>query len=86
ASLTDTSNGRLVWSQRFDRDLVDIFRLRDQVGSEIVSILDKEVDRAEQARTFQVPWESLETWQLVRRGRWHMNRRTRRDTDIALDF
>ncbi|OHV88183.1 adenylate/guanylate cyclase domain-containing protein [Mesorhizobium sp. ORS 3428] len=86
ASLTDTSNGRLVWSQRFDRDLVDIFRLRDQIGSEIVSILDKEVDRAEQVRTFQVPWESLETWQLVRRGRWHMNRRTRRDTEIALEF
>jgi len=86
ASLTDTSNGRLVWSQRFDRDLIDIFGLRDQIGSEIVSILDKEVDRAEQARTFQVPWESLETWQLVRRGRWHMNRRTRRDTEIALEF
>ncbi|CDX17858.1 Adenylate cyclase [Mesorhizobium sp. ORS 3324] len=86
ASLTDASNGRLVWSQRFDRDLVDIFSLRDQIGSEIVSILDKEVDRAEQARTFQVPWESLETWQLVRRGRWHMNRRTRRDTEIALEF
>ncbi|WP_292201199.1 adenylate/guanylate cyclase domain-containing protein, partial [Mesorhizobium sp.] len=86
ASLTDTSNGRLVWSQRFDRDLIDIFRLRDQIGSEIVSILDKEVDRAEQVRTFQVPWESLETWQLVRRGRWHMNRRTRKDTEIALEF
>lgn len=85
-SLADTSNGRLVWSQRFDRDLVDIFKLRDQIGSEIVSMLDKEVDRAEQARTFQVPWESLETWQLVRRGRWHMNRRTRGDTEIALDF
>ncbi|RRI03904.1 adenylate/guanylate cyclase domain-containing protein [Mesorhizobium tamadayense] len=86
ASLADTSNGRLVWSQRFDRDLVDIFSLRDQIGSEIVSILDKEVDRAEQVRTFQVPWESLETWQLVRRGRWHMNRRTRKDTEIALEF
>ncbi len=33
-----------------------------------------------------MPWESLETWQLVRRGRWHMNRRTRGDTEIALDF
>ncbi|WP_246749800.1 hypothetical protein [Mesorhizobium caraganae] len=85
-SLADASNGRLVWSQRFDRDLVDIFNLRDQIGAEIVSILDKEVDRAEQARTFQVPWESLETWQLVRRGRWHMNRRTRGDTEMALEF
>ena len=85
-SLADASNGRLVWSQRFDRDLVDIFKLRDQIGSEIVSILDKEVDRAEQMRTFQVPWESLESWQLVRRGRWHMNRRTRGDTETALEF
>ncbi|MGX9144521.1 adenylate/guanylate cyclase domain-containing protein [Mesorhizobium sp. 128a] len=85
-SLADASNGRLVWSQRFDRELVDIFNLRDQIGAEIVSILDKEVDRAEQARTFQVPWESLETWQLVRRGRWHMNRRTRGDTETALEF
>jgi tetratricopeptide (TPR) repeat protein len=44
------------------------------------------VEQAEQARTFQVPWESLETWQLVRRGRWHMNRRTRGDTETALEF
>ena len=56
-SLADTSNGRLVWSQRFERGLVDIFNLRDQIGAEIVSILDKEVDRAEQVRTFQVPWK-----------------------------
>jgi TolB-like protein/class 3 adenylate cyclase len=84
ATLADTSNGRLVWSRRFDRDLTDIFDLQDQVGSEIVSMLENEVDRVEQVRTFQVPWESLETWQLVRRGRWHMQRRTRTDTDLAL--
>jgi adenylate cyclase len=86
ASLVDASNGRLVWSRRFERELVDIFKLQDEIGSEIVSILEKEIDRVEQARTFQVPWESLETWQLVRRGRWHMNRRTRRDTELALEF
>ncbi len=86
ASLVDASNGRLVWSRRFERELVDIFKLQDEIGSEIVSMLEKEVDRVEQARTFQVPWESLETWQLVRRGRWHMSRRTRKDTELALEF
>jgi TolB-like protein/class 3 adenylate cyclase len=86
ANLVDASNGRLVWSRRFERELVDIFQLQDEIGSEIVSILEKEVDRVEQARTFQVPWESLETWQLVRRGRWHMSRRTRKDTELALEF
>jgi TolB-like protein/class 3 adenylate cyclase len=86
AALTDASNGRLVWSRRFERPLTDIFDLQDELGGEIVSILEKEVDRVEQVRTFQVPWESLETWQLVRRGRWHMQRRTREDTTLALEF
>lgn len=86
AALTDASNGRLVWSRRFERPLTDIFHLQDELGGEIVSILEKEVDRVEQVRTFQVPWESLETWQLVRRGRWHMQRRTREDTTLALEF
>ncbi|MDP3896450.1 MAG: adenylate/guanylate cyclase domain-containing protein [Mesorhizobium sp.] len=86
ASLADTSNGRLVWSRRFERPLADIFALQNEIGGEIVAILEKEVDRVEQARTFQVPWESLETWQLVLRGRWHMARRTSQDTDLALEF
>lgn len=85
-ALADTTNGRLVWSRRFERDFTDMFDLQDEIGSEIVSMLEKEVDRVEQVRTFQVPWESLETWQLVRRGRWHMQRRTRKDTELALEF
>jgi adenylate cyclase len=84
-SLTDASNGRLVWARRFERHFADVFGLQDEVGSELVTMLEKEVDRAEQVRTFQVPWESLETWQLVRRGRWHMQRRTRKDTELALE-
>lgn len=85
-ALVDTSNGRLVWSRRFDRALDDVFALQNEIGSEIVSILEKEVDRVEQARTFQVPWESLETWQLVLRGRWHMARRTSEDTELAYEL
>ncbi|WP_353018191.1 adenylate/guanylate cyclase domain-containing protein [Mesorhizobium sp. M0907] len=85
-SLADASNGRVVWSRRFDRDFAGIVDLQDEIGAEIVSMLEKEVDRAEQVRTFQVPWESMETWQLVRRGRWHMQRRTREDTELAFEF
>ena len=85
-TLVDSPNGRLIWSRRFDRALNDIFALQNQIGAEIVSILEKQVDRVEQARTFQVPWESLETWQLVLRGRWHMARRTSQDTELALEF
>lgn len=85
-SMADASNGHLIWSRRFDRQLADIFELQNEIGGEIVSMLEKEVDRVEQTRTFQVPWESLETWQLVLRGRWHMARRTSQDTELAREF
>ena len=85
-TLADASNERIVWSRRFDRQLAGIFDLQNEIGGEIVSLLEKEVDRVEQARAFQAPWESLETWQLVLRGRWHMARRSGEDTRLALDF
>lgn len=84
--LDDASTGRSIWSRRYDRDMTDMFDMQGEIGGEIVATLEKEVDRVEQARTFRVPWESLETWQLVRRGRWHMQRRTREDTARALEF
>lgn len=85
-ALDDASTNRNIWSRRFDRPFTGILDMQSEIGNEIVAMLEKEVDRVEQARTFRVPWESLESWQLVRRGRWHMQRRSREDTDLALEF
>lgn len=84
AALEDIKLGRLLWTRRFDGEISNVLELQKKVGSQIITILEGQVERVEQARTFQVPWEDLETWQLVRRGRWHMNRRTSEDTRLAL--
>lgn len=84
--LDDASTSRRLWTGRFDRPFAGMLAMQDEIGNEIVGILEKEVENVEQARTFRVPWESLETWQLVRRGRWHMARRTREDTEQAYEF
>lgn len=84
-TLTDAANERLMWSREFECPPSDVAILHHEIGGVIVATLEKEVERAEQARAFQVPWENLETWQLVRRGRWHMQRRTRKDTILALE-
>jgi adenylate cyclase len=83
--LEDVMAGRVLWTRQFDGEFSKIADLQDRVGSQIVAILEGQVDRAEQTRAFQMPWEDLETWQLVRRGRWHMNRRTSPDTRLALE-
>ncbi|MCO6049572.1 adenylate/guanylate cyclase domain-containing protein [Mesorhizobium sp. RP14(2022)] len=85
-ALEDAAHGRLLWRGTYERPLEALGELQAEVGREIVAMLAKEVDRFEQARSFQAPHERLDTWQLVSRGRWHMNRRTRRDTQTALAF
>ncbi|WP_262332936.1 adenylate/guanylate cyclase domain-containing protein [Bosea sp. BH3] len=86
ASLADSSNSRVIWAGRLERRLDEVQRLQRELGGEIVSRLESEVDRVEQVRTFQVQPEALSTWQLLRRGRWHMQRRTSGDTAQALAY
>ena len=39
AQLTDTKNGGQVWSDRYDRELIDIFALQDELTQNIVRVL-----------------------------------------------
>lgn len=86
AVLDDVVAGRTIWAGRFDQPMSGLLAIEDQIGAELADVLAKEVDRVEQRHSYQVAWESLESWQLVRRGRWHMSRLTREDTDVALDL
>ncbi len=85
-TLDDVSSGRTIWSRRYNRDSDAIRAMQDEIGGEIVSTLANELDRAEQVRSFHLPWENLGTWQLVARGRFHMSRRTSADTMLAFEF
>jgi class 3 adenylate cyclase/tetratricopeptide (TPR) repeat protein len=86
AMLEDIVDHRTLWAGHFEVFAEGLPMMPKEMGSEIVVALAKEVDRVEQSRAFHLPLENLDTWQLVRRGRWHMARRTRDDTDTALQF
>ncbi len=49
AQLVDTQNGGHIWSDRFDRELKDIFALQDELTQRIVSVLQIKLDGAEAA-------------------------------------
>ncbi len=49
AQLADTKNGGHIWSDRFDRELKDIFALQDELTQSIVSVLQIKLDGAEAA-------------------------------------
>jgi TolB-like protein/cytochrome c-type biogenesis protein CcmH/NrfG len=76
AQLVDT-DGRVLWSVRFDEALADLFTLQDKITAEVAGALAIRVSEHEQRRVFAKPTESLEAYDLVLRARPAFQRPTR---------
>lgn len=50
AQLIDTRDGRHLWSGRYDRKLVDIFRIQDEIATEVVKAMQGALPATEQER------------------------------------
>ncbi|UCG05571.1 MAG: adenylate/guanylate cyclase domain-containing protein [Desulfobacterales bacterium] len=52
AQLVDALTGNHLWAERYDRDLIDIFALQDDITMKILTALQVELTMGEQARVF----------------------------------
>jgi TolB-like protein/DNA-binding winged helix-turn-helix (wHTH) protein/cytochrome c-type biogenesis protein CcmH/NrfG len=71
------SNGRVLWSARFDEPLADLFALQDRITTEIAGALAIRVAEVERRRVLAKPTESLEAYDCVLRVRPALQRPTR---------
>jgi len=67
--LSDPAQGRILWTQQFDRDLGDVFAMQDEITRRIVGVLEVRLTKAEQERVSKKATESLEAYDHVLRGR-----------------
>ena len=76
AQLSSTTDGRLLWSQRYDRTLDDVFAIQDEIARTIVTTLRATsfADLAEPARRRGTA--SVAAYGLYLRGRFEYNKRT----------
>ena len=74
--LIGTADGFVLWSERFDRELKDIFTVQDQITDSIVVALRGRL-AADNGRTSDAPRRTnVETYRLYLEGRYHWNKRT----------
>jgi len=66
--LTEQSSGKQLWSERFDRDLTDLFAIQDELGPKIVGILPAKVSEAELRRMAQRHTRNLQAYEYFQRG------------------
>jgi serine/threonine-protein kinase len=74
AQLTNTADGYQIWSQRFDRELKDIFAIQDDIAATVVDTLKLKL-RSEQPAERR-HGGNLESYNLYLKGRFHWNKQT----------
>ena len=72
AQLINATTGIHIWAEHYDRELVDIFTVQDEITQNVISSIHPKLDWAEIQRAQQKPAESLDAWDYVLRGRWHL--------------
>jgi TolB-like protein/lipoprotein NlpI len=57
-----------VWSERFDRDMIDIFELQDEISDMVSSRIEAELGLIEQRKAERKPRKNLGAWDLYQLG------------------
>ena len=79
AQLNDATTESHIWAEQFDRKLVDVFAVQDEITNAIVAAVEPQIYAAENFRAQRKPPASLDAWDLLMRALSHYWRVTRED-------
>lgn len=86
ARLTDTETGAQLWSERYDRDLTDIFAIQDQLTESLVGHLSPELYAAEHARLKRRHPKSLDAWECFVNALHHYGQQSQDGSKAAIEL
>jgi TolB-like protein len=83
AQLNDAATGSHVWAEHYDRDLLDVFAVQDEITDAIVMAIEPQIYAAENFRSRRKPPNNVDAWDLLMRALSHHWRITREDSIAA---
>lgn len=84
--LSDTRDGRVVWSDRFRAPMDGVHEVREQIVSAVVNALDLEIPLSEARRAALSAPQNLDAWSAFHLGLRHLYRFTREGAAHAADL
>jgi TolB-like protein/Tfp pilus assembly protein PilF len=84
SQLLDGASGNHIWSERYDRELTDIFALQDEITASVASAIEPKLLAAEGLRTETRSTEDLDAWDLVARALSYFWKLTAADSATAI--
>ncbi|SFN64718.1 adenylate/guanylate cyclase [Roseovarius lutimaris] len=76
AQLIEAATGHQIWSDKYDRDIEDIFELQDDITRCLVTGLTPEIGAHERIISRGKPTDSLSAWELCQKGLAEIDMRT----------
>jgi hypothetical protein len=86
AQLVEAETGKHIWAERYDRDLVDIFAVQDEITEAVTLAVAPAIADAELHRAMRKPPGSLDAWAAYQRGLWHSGKANAEDNALAETF
>ena len=76
AQLINVEDGYHLWSERYDRDLDDVFAIQDEVTLAVVDHMKVKLPSKEKQKLKKQPTDNPEAYQLYLKGRYFTNKRS----------
>jgi non-specific serine/threonine protein kinase len=83
AQLVDTQTDFPLWSERYDREMKDVFEVQDEIARKIAEALRITLSPQEVEALAAKPTENLQAYDLFLRGKSYARRLTRQDLEFA---
>ena len=84
--LVDTKTDFPLWSERYDREMEDVFEVQDEIARKIAGALRVTLSPQEEEDLAAKPTENLQAYDLYLRGKSYARRLTRQDLEFALQM
>jgi serine/threonine-protein kinase len=84
--LIKISDGYHLWSDRYDRELSDIFAVQDEISIAIVEKLKVKLLGGEHEQIVKRSTDNLDAYNLYLKGRYHWNKRTEQGMRKGLEY
>src|ERR1700676_1548392 len=84
--LVDTQTDFPLWSERYDREMKDVFEVQDEIARKIAEALRVTLSQQELEDLATKPTENLQAYDLFLRGKRYARRQTRQDLEFALQM
>lgn len=86
AQLVNVADDSHLWSERYDREMEDVFVVQDEIARAIVEALKIKLVGEEKCQLVKCATNSIEAYNLYLQGRFHWNKRSKEGFERAIKY